>query len=357
MRILITGGAGFIGSALARHLIQETDHQVLVVDRLTYSGSRTTLAPVMGSPRLTFELLDICDAPGMGRCLAEFQPQAIMHLAAETHVDRSVDGPATFVRTNIEGTFNLLDQTRQWWSRLSAVRAEAFRFLHVSTDEVFGSLGAQGMFTETTAYAPRSPYSASKAASDHLVQSWHHTFGLPVLTTNCSNNYGPYQFPEKLVPLMITRALNGQPLPVYGSGDNIRDWLHVEDHVRGLLAVLERGVPGERYVLGGRCERRNIDVVQTLCAALDRAAPRSDGSSHSDAITFVTDRPGHDARYAVDCSRAERELGWTPRWKFEAGMEATVDWYLDNAEWLSSIEGARHASERLGLKVELRRAS
>ncbi|MCC5871570.1 MAG: dTDP-glucose 4,6-dehydratase [Gammaproteobacteria bacterium] len=357
MRILITGGAGFIGSALVRHLIQATDHRVMVVDKLTYSGSLTTLDPVIGSARLTFQLLDICDAPGFARCLGVFQPDAVMHLAAESHVDRSVDGPAAFVRTNIEGTFNLMDQIRQWWTNLDAERAASFRFLHVSTDEVFGSLGAEGVFTEDTPYAPRSPYSASKAASDHLVQAWHHTFGIPVLTTNCSNNYGPYQFPEKLVPLMITRALGQQPLPVYGSGDNIRDWLHVEDHVRGLLTVLERGIPGERYVLGGRCERRNIDVVENLCAALDRLAPRSDGSRHADAIAFVTDRPGHDARYAVDCSRAERELGWRPRWQFDAGMEATVSWYLENAHWLRSIEGARHASQRLGLASTRRQAS
>lgn len=349
MRILITGGAGFIGSALARTLVRETSHEVLVVDALTYAGSMTTLAEVLGHERFGFAKLDIRDAARVDGVFATFRPDAVMHLAAESHVDRSVDAPGAFLATNIEGTYVLLDAALRHFDALEGEARDRFRFLHVSTDEVFGSLGAEGAFTEHTAYAPRSPYSASKAASDHLVSAWHHTYGLPTLTTNCSNNYGPYQFPEKLIPLMIQRALAGEALPVYGSGANVRDWLHVEDHVSGLLAVLERGRPGETYCLGGRAERRNLDLVHTLCAALDLRAPRADGRAHADAIAFVADRPGHDARYAVDCSKAERELGWVRRWGFEDGLDATVAWYLEHRHWLGVVARESYDGARLGL--------
>ena len=357
MRILVTGGAGFIGSALVRHLIQDTAHEVIVVDALTYAGSMTTLAEVVGSDRFGFAKIDIRDAARIDGVFAAFRPDAVMHLAAESHVDRSVDSPRDFLPTNIDGTYVLLDAALRHYDRLTGEDRDRFRFLHVSTDEVYGSLGAEGTFSEATAYSPRSPYSASKAASDHLVAAWHHTYGLPTLTTNCSNNYGPYQFPEKLVPLMIQRALNDQSLPIYGNGENVRDWLHVEDHVRGLMAALASGTPGETYCLGGRAERRNIDLVNTLCTALDARAPRDDGRSHADAIEFVTDRPGHDARYAVDCARAEQTLEWERTWTFEDGLDATVAWYLEHRYWLRAVMQERCDGERLGLSRQVGEAA
>lgn len=349
MRILITGGAGFIGSALVRRLIEHTDHEVLVYDALTYAGVESSLAPVAGSNRYGFVRADICDAEAVGKALAEFRPQVVAHLAAESHVDRSIDGPGAFVQTNLVGTFVMLNQTLGYWRGLPEAEKAAFRFHHISTDEVFGSLGDEGFFTETTPYDPRSPYSASKAGSDHLVRAWGHTYGLPVLVTNCSNNYGPYHFPEKLIPLIIIRALNGEALPVYGDGSNVRDWLFVDDHARALQAVFERGTPGETYNVGGNAERRNIEVVRTICAILDRLSPRADGKTYADQITFVTDRPGHDQRYAIDASKIRDDLGWTPSVTFEQGIERTVAWYLENTEWWGDILGARYQTQRLGV--------
>ena len=339
-RILVTGGAGFIGSALVRHLIAHTAHEVLVIDALTYAGSLSTLAPVLDNPRLRFRHVGICDAQALATAFAEFRPTWVSHLAAESHVDRSLDAPDAFIATNLVGTYEMLKAARSFWSTLPAPAASAFRFHHISTDEVFGALGATGRFDETTRYDPRSPYSASKAGSDHLVNAWGHSYGLPVLITNCSNNYGPWQFPEKLVPLMIAKALSCEPLPVYGKGDQIRDWLHVEDHVRALLCVLERGVPGRCYAVGGDAERCNIDVVTTLCAVLDRLSPRPDGRGYADAIAYVADRPGHDQRYAIDARRIRHELGWAPRETFESGIEATVRWYLDHRDWWQAQDGA-----------------
>ena len=347
-RILITGGAGFIGSALARHLIATTRHHVLVIDALTYAGSLSTLAPVMDDPRFTFRRANICDPVALATAFADFRPTHVSHLAAETHVDRSLDAPDAFIATNVVGTYELLKAARTFWSGLSAPAAAAFRFHHISTDEVFGSLGTSGRFDEHTPYDPRSPYSASKAGSDHLVSAWGHSYGLPVLITNCSNNYGPWQFPEKLIPLMIAKALSGAPLPVYGQGLQSRDWLHVEDHVRALVRVLEDGVPGRRYAIGGDAERRNIDVVGALCGILDLQSPRTDQRRHADAILYVPDRPGHDQRYAIDASRIRTELGWTPRESFDSGLEATVRWYLDNRDWLTS-QTASGAGLRRGL--------
>ncbi|MGQ2989687.1 MAG: dTDP-glucose 4,6-dehydratase [Brevundimonas sp.] len=349
MRILITGGAGFIGSALVRRLIEHTEHEVLVYDALTYAGVESSLAPAAGSNRYGFVRADICDAEAVGRALTEFRPQVVAHLAAESHVDRSIDGPGAFVQTNLVGTFVMLNQTLGYWRGLPEAEKAAFRFHHISTDEVFGSLGDEGFFTETTPYDPRSPYSASKAGSDHLVRAWGHTYGLPVLVTNCSNNYGPYHFPEKLIPLIIIRALNGEALPVYGDGSNVRDWLFVDDHARALQAVFERGAPGETYNVGGNAERRNIEVVQTICAILDRLSPRADGKPYADQITFVTDRPGHDQRYAIDASKIRDDLGWTPSVTFEQGIERTVAWYLDNTDWWGDILGDRYQTQRLGV--------
>jgi dTDP-glucose 4,6-dehydratase len=351
MRVVVTGGAGFIGSALIRHLIGETSHEVLNFDKLTYASSLTSLASVAHHPHYRFVQGDICDNTALARIFSDFDPDGVIHLAAESHVDRSIDGPGAFIQTNINGTFALLQAARRHFERLSPERREAFHFHHVSTDEVFGSLGPTGKFTETTAYDPCSPYSASKAASDHLVSAWGHTFGLPVLVTSCSNNYGPYQFPEKLIPLCIIKALSGARLPIYGKGDNIRDWLHVEDHVRALTLVFEKGRPGQRYAIGGDSERRNLDVATGLCDALDRARPRSDGSSYRSLITFVTDRPGHDARYAIDAAKIRRELGWQPRNTFEAGLEATVHWYLEHSAWWQEIQARDYGGERLGLKL------
>lgn len=348
-RILVTGGAGFIGSALVRQLIGETDVDVCNVDKLTYAGNLASLGDVRHSVRHAFKQIDICDARAVAQIFSDFQPDAVMHLAAESHVDRSIDGPTAFIQTNILGTFTLLDAATSYWRALPQVAKEAFRFHHISTDEVFGSLGADGMFTEQTAYDPRSPYSASKASSDHLVHAWHHTHGLPVIVTNCSNNYGPYHFPEKLVPLVILKAISDQPLPVYGDGSNIRDWLHVEDHARALRLVVSEGRPGETYCVGGNAERTNLQVVHAICDELDNVRPRADGKSYRDQITFVTDRPGHDFRYAIDASKIRTELGWTPEETFETGIASTVRWYLDNEDWWRAIEDGSYRGARLGL--------
>jgi len=349
MRILVTGGAGFIGSALVRRLIQHTEHEVLVFDKLTYAGLLSSLEPAATSNRYGFVQGDICDAEAVRAAITDFRPQVIAHLAAESHVDRSIDGPGEFVQTNVVGTFTMLQQALGYWRGLEGEEKSSFRFHHISTDEVFGSLGETGLFTETTPYDPRSPYSASKAASDHLVSAWGHTYGLPVLMTNCSNNYGPYHFPEKLIPLIIIRALNGEPLPVYGDGSNVRDWLFVDDHARALQAVFERGRPGQTYNVGGNAERRNIEVVRAICASLDAKRPRPDGKPYADQITFVTDRPGHDARYAIDATKIRDELGWEPSVTFETGIEQTVDWYLNNRDWWQAILDGRYRTERLGV--------
>lgn len=351
MKILITGGAGFIGSAVVRHLIGETEHEVVNIDCLTYAGNLTTLAMVDDDPRYHFEQIDICDGPAVDEAFDQHQPDAVMHLAAESHVDRSIDGPADFVQTNVVGTYTLLEAARRYWAELPSRRKEAFRFHHVSTDEVFGSLGDSGYFTEETPYDPSSPYSASKAASDHLVRAWHRTYGLPALITNCSNNYGPYQFPEKLIPLMIQHALDGKPLPVYGKGENVRDWLYVDDHARALVLVLERGTVGDTYNIGGNSERRNIDVVTTLCRLLDDAVVESPYAPHDSLITYVADRPGHDHRYAIDAGKIQRELGWSPRESFETGLRKTVEWYVTHQDWCRSAVSSRYAGERLGLSV------
>ena len=351
MRILVTGGAGFIGSALIRHLIQNTGHQVLNLDKLTYAGNLESLAPVDDNPRYRFVQADIADSPVVAQTLAEFQPDAIMHLAAESHVDRSIDGPAAFIQTNIVGTYSLLESTRAYWLGLSAERKAAFRFHHISTDEVYGDLhGVDDLFTETTPYAPSSPYSASKAASDHLVRAWQRTYGLPVLLTNCSNNYGPYHFPEKLIPLMILNALAGKPLPVYGNGQQVRDWLYVEDHARALLKVVSEGQVGETYNIGGHNEQKNLDVVRTICALLEELAPQKPAgiARYEDLITYVQDRPGHDQRYAIDASKIERELGWVPQETFETGLRKTVQWYLDNLDWCRRVQDGSYQGQRLG---------
>jgi dTDP-glucose 4,6-dehydratase len=350
LRILVTGGAGFIGSALVRHLVRETPHSVLNVDKLTYAGNLASLDPIADSPRYRFIQADICDAAAMAAALAEFQPDVITHLAAESHVDRSIDGPADFIQTNIVGTFVMLSAALDYWRGLDDARKAAFRFHHISTDEVFGTLAEDGYFTENTPYDPHSPYSASKASSDHLVRAWHDTYGLPVLITNCSNNYGPYHFPEKLIPLMVIKALAGELLPVYGQGLNVRDWLYVEDHARALTAVFERGVPGESYIVGGRAERRNIDVVSRICETLDGLRPRGDGVSYKEQISYVTDRPGHDHRYAIDPSKIARELGWTAQETFDSGIERTIRWYLDNESWWHPLVAEKGAVQRVGLK-------
>jgi len=351
MRILVTGGAGFIGSALIRHLIQSTEHDVLNLDKLTYAGNLESLAPVDDNPRYRFVQADIADSPVVAQTLAEFQPDAIMHLAAESHVDRSIDGPAAFIQTNIVGTYSLLESTRAYWLGLSAERKAAFRFHHISTDEVYGDLhGVDDLFTETTPYAPSSPYSASKAASDHLVRAWQRTYGLPVLITNCSNNYGPYHFPEKLIPLMILNALAGKPLPVYGNGQQVRDWLYVEDHARALLKVVSEGQVGETYNSGGHNEQKNLDVVRAICALLEELAPQKPAgiARYEDLITYVQDRPGHDLRYAIDASKIEHELGWVPQETFETGLRKTVQWYLDNLDWCRRVQDGSYQGQRLG---------
>ncbi|MFA5370498.1 MAG: dTDP-glucose 4,6-dehydratase [Sideroxydans sp.] len=338
--ILITGGAGFIGSAVVRQFIRDTDHRVVNVDKLTYAGNLQSLASVSDDPRYRFEQVDICDATEVARVLREHQPDAIMHLAAESHVDRSITGPADFIQTNIVGTYTLLEAARTHWNGLDVPRKAAFRFHHISTDEVYGSLGDEGLFTENTAYEPNSPYSASKAASDHLVRAWHHTYGLPVVTTNCSNNYGPYHFPEKLIPLVILNAVNGKPLPIYGKGDNVRDWLYVDDHARALRLVLERGTPGETYNIGGWNEKTNLEVVQAICTILDELHPQ--GAPHTKLITYVADRPGHDQRYAIDATRIAKELGWKPVETFESGLRKTVEWYLTNSGWVQGVTSGEY---------------
>lgn len=349
MRILVTGGAGFIGSAVVRHLISRTDHEILVFDKLTYAGVLSSLELVSGSERYNFIQADICDPEAVQEALRAFDPDGVLHLAAESHVDRSIDGPGAFIQTNLVGTYVLLDQVTAYWRGLSEERRNAFRFHHISTDEVFGSLGAEGHFTETTPYDPRSPYSASKAGSDHLVRAWGHTYGLPVLVTNCSNNYGPFHFPEKLIPLIIIRALERRPLPVYGDGSNVRDWLFVEDHARALMTVFENGAPGRTYNIGGNAERTNLEVVQTICRLLDGLQPAADGVSYAEQIEFVADRPGHDQRYAIDPTRIRDELGWGPSVSFEEGIERTVRWYLANRQWWQSILDARYDTQRLGV--------
>ncbi|MDR9761799.1 dTDP-glucose 4,6-dehydratase [Rhizobium redzepovicii] len=347
MRILVTGGAGFIGSALVRHLVNEIGAEVLNVDTLTYAGNLASLKSVEAAPNYQFLRADICDNVGMQEAFASFRPDIVMHLAAESHVDRSISGAADFIQTNIVGTFSLLDAARHYWDGLDARRKSAFRFLHVSTDEVYGSLGDEGLFEETTPYDPSSPYSASKAASDHLAIAWHRTYGLPVVVSNCSNNYGPFHFPEKLIPLMILNALEGKPLPIYGNGSNVRDWLYVEDHARALFTIASRGRPGEKYNVGGRNERRNIDVVHRICAILDGVY--SDKAPHAHLITNVTDRPGHDARYAIDASKLESELGWKAQETFETGIAKTVHWYLENEWWWRPLREKVYSGERLGV--------
>jgi len=345
MKILVTGGAGFIGSNLVRLLVATHGHDVLNVDALTYAGNPHSLADLAGNPRYRFAQTDICDASALAKLFANFQPDWVMHLAAESHVDRSIDGPGAFIQTNITGTFTLLQAARAHFESLSAPARDRFRFLHVSTDEVYGSLGAAGLFTEETPYDPHSPYSASKAASDHLARAWADTYGLPVLVTNCSNNYGPYQFPEKLIPVVILKALRGDPIPVYGKGENIRDWLYVGDHAEALHTVIAGGRPGQTYNIGGNNERRNIDLVRLLCGLLDELRPRADGLSYANQIAFVTDRPGHDLR---DASKIKRELGWTPKQDHTSGFRRTVRWYLDNDAWTSAILNGSYKLQRLG---------
>ena len=346
MRVIVTGGAGFIGSALVRHLVLDKGYDVLNIDALTYAGNLASLRDVDGRSNYSFRKGDICDANQMRRLLAEFRPNRLMHLAAESHVDRSITGAADFIQTNVVGTFTLLEAARGYWSELDADAKEAFRFLHVSTDEVFGSLGDKGLFTEQTPYDPSSPYSASKASSDHLAHAWHRTYGLPVVVSNCSNNYGPYHFPEKLIPLTILNALAGEPLPVYGTGDNVRDWLYVDDHARALDTIAERGRVGETYNVGGRNERRNIEVVRRICNVLEVLRPAD--QPRADLIHFVTDRPGHDARYAIDATKLEDELGWRAQETFDTGIEKTVSWYLENEWWWQPLRD-RYDGQRLGL--------
>lgn len=349
MRIIVTGGAGFIGSALVRHLVRDGGHDVLTIDKLTYAGCLASLRDVVDDPRHRFLQADICDALTMRKALETFRPDRIMHLAAESHVDRSITGAADFIQTNIVGTFTLLEAARAYWKRLEAPQQALFRFLHVSTDEVYGSLGEDGLFVETTPYAPTSPYSASKASSDHLAKSWYHTYGLPVVVSNCSNNYGPYHFPEKLIPLTILNALSGRPLPVYGTGENVRDWLFVDDHARALDLIASTGLPGETYNVGGRNERKNIDVVRAICTILDELVPVE--TPREELIRFVSDRPGHDARYAIDATRLETELGWQAREDFASGIRKTVRWYLDNEWWWRPLRD-RYDGQRLGILTE-----
>ncbi|SFU09144.1 dTDP-glucose 4,6-dehydratase [Mesorhizobium sp. YR577] len=352
MNILVTGGAGFIGSALCRHLVVDPRNRVVNIDKLTYAGNLASLRQIENFPNYRFIQADICNDAVVAEILRAEHIDRIIHLAAETHVDRSIDGPAAFVETNVVGTFRLLQATLAYWRELPANAVADFRFHHVSTDEVFGDLPFDtSLFTEETPYAPSSPYSASKAASDHLVRAWYHTFGLPIVVTNCSNNYGPFHFPEKLIPLVILNALEEKPLPVYGNGGNVRDWLHVEDHARALALVATKGKVGENYNIGGRAERTNLSVVETICDLLDRKRPRRNGASYRSLITFVSDRPGHDRRYAMDAAKIERELGWSPQENFEAGLSRTIDWYLENAWWWKPIRDGSYAGERLGRLV------
>ena len=346
-KVLVTGGAGFIGSAVVRYLVSETDVLVINVDKLTYAGSLLSLGTAADAAQHRFHQEDIADAETMRSLISEYRPDAIMHLAAESHVDRSIDGPGEFIRTNVVGTYTLLEAAREYMETLATDEAAAFRFHHISTDEVYGSLGDTGLFTETTRYKPNSPYSASKAGSDHLVRAWHKTYGLPVVISNCSNNYGPYQYPEKLVPLVIRKAISGDPLPVYGKGDNVRDWLFVEDHVRALWKIVCQGIPGEVYNVGGHNEKTNIEVVHQICSLLDEIRPRKDGQPYAGQITFVADRPGHDQRYAIDAGKIGRELQWQPEETFETGMRRTVEWYLANHEWCEAVSGD-YSGQRLG---------
>ena len=350
MRILVTGGAGFIGSAVIREIIQNTAHEVLNIDCLTYAGNLENLTSVNNSDRYTFAQVDICDMDSLKKAFDDFSPQIIMHLAAESHVDRSIDDPSAFIKTNVFGTCNLLNCALNLFQKLSDEEQALFRFHHISTDEVFGSLGEEGLFTEDTPYAPTSPYSASKASSDHFVRAWHHTYGLPTIVTNCSNNYGPYHFPEKLIPLVILNALEGKPLPVYGDGSQIRDWLYVEDHARALLTAAQYGKPGSTYNIGGHNEIKNIDVVTQICAILDKKEGIKPANIHrfADLITFVTDRPGHDVRYAIDAAKIQSVLDWQPAESFATGLEKTIDWYLDNTEWCDNITSGKYQRDRLG---------
>jgi dTDP-glucose 4,6-dehydratase len=347
MRVIITGGCGFIGSAICRHVVDDLGWSILNIDKLTYAANPANVQEIADGERYQFLRADICDLQAMTAAFERFQPDAVVHLAAESHVDRSITGSAAFIQTNVVGTHSLLEAAKSHWSKLDPQKRDVFRFVHVSTDEVYGSLGPTGQFTETTAYDPRSPYSASKAASDHLVSAWFETYGLPTLITNCSNNYGPYHFPEKLIPLVILNAMEGKPLPVYGDGANVRDWLYVGDHARGIVAALLKGRPGEKYNFGGRAERRNLEVVHAICDALDEAVPGK--QSRRDLITFVRDRPGHDRRYAIDCSKAEAELGWTQAVSFEEGLRQTVRWYLENEAWWRPLREDVYAGGRLGL--------
>ena len=349
MKVLITGSAGFIGSAVIRRIIVTRDWYVLNLDKLTYAGNLESLVSVEKNPRYRFQKADICERDALRNIFQDFKPTGVMHLAAESHVDRSIDGPGEFIKTNVVGTYTLLEAAREYWTALSYQEKASFKFHHISTDEVYGSLGDEGLFTETTPYQPNSPYSASKASSDHLVRAWHETYKLPVVTTNCSNNYGPYHFPEKLIPLVILNALDRKPLPVYGKGENVRDWLYVEDHAEALLTVFEKGRLGETYNVGGSNEKQNIEVVRTICALLDELKPLSGVKKYSDLITFVKDRPGHDLRYAIDASKISRDLGWKPMETFESGIHKTVKWYLENLEWCRHVQDGSYRRERLGL--------
>lgn len=349
MKIIITGGAGFIGSAVIRHIIQTTNHEVLNVDKLTYAGNLESLSLVDQNPRYHFSQTDICDRVELDKLFEIFQPDAVMHLAAESHVDRSISGPYTFIKTNIIGTYTLLEVARKYWLQLDEKRQAEFKFHHISTDEVYGDLeGTTDLFTETTSYAPSSPYSASKASSDHLVRAWHRTYGLPTIVTNCSNNYGSYHFPEKLIPLVILNALEGKSLPIYGKGDQIRDWLFVEDHARALYKVVTEGVVGETYNIGGHNEKQNIEVVKTICKILNELKPQSNGQQYESLITFVKDRPGHDLRYAIDATKIGNELGWKPKETFETGIRKTVEWYLNNLDWCRRVQDGSYQREKLG---------